>query len=273
MYHNTELLCRLFNEYRVTNLKKGINYDALGDAFEAYTVEILNNKHLLEKAKNSTLDSSKSDEQVFYLFFEVIKKIECKIGRNPNFVSLKASTLKKHRHTGGYSKTDVTVAVLTSSNQEFDYLVPISIKQTSATKVAMAEFDVKTIVEEVGITDSILETLLKKHQEEGSAKNFSTEEKKELSDHLSPISRDFVRWVITGTTAETPSDERYPDFLLKYQLDNQECIKDIYLFSTEEYINKIMYSKNGKRKKGGFGTGLSWTYATNSKGKKIQFKG
>lgn len=49
-------------------------------------------------------------------------------------------------------------------------------------------------------------------------------------------------------------------------------LKSFKGYTIEKYLDTIM-TKYGKLKSGGFGTGLSWTYATNSKGVKIQFKG
>ena len=61
--------------------------------------------------------------------------------------------------------------------------------------------------------------------------------------------------------------------ILKFSLTKQNEIIAINCYTIDEYVDFLVYDKNGNYKKGGFGTGLSWTYATGSKGKKIQFKG
>ena len=98
--------------------------------------------------------------------------------------------------TGGNPKTDIIVDIQVDNST---LQLPISIKQTTASKVAMAEFDVKTIVKEVGITDHILVSLLEKHQKDASAKNFTPIEKQELFNRMIAYKRKFIRWVISGT--------------------------------------------------------------------------
>jgi hypothetical protein len=66
---------------------------------------------------------------------------------------------------------------------------------------------------------------------------------------------------------------RFPELLLKFSLTKNDEITDIKCYTVDEYVDYLVYDKNGNNKKGGFGTGLSWTYATGSKGEKIQFKG
>lgn len=98
------------------------------------------------------------------------------------------------RLSHGLSKTDVIMNVYDKTTTKY----PISVKQSTVDKVAFAEFDVNTIVKEIGIKDQELIRLLNKHQTDASAKNFTQEEKEILTEKLKPIARKFVRWVVTG---------------------------------------------------------------------------
>ena len=170
---------------------------------------------------------------------------------------------------GGNPKTDIIIDVFVDSKIEQK---TISVKQTTAPKVAMAEFDVDTIVKEIGIKDDKLKYYLLKHQTDASAKNFTNEEKEDLTRRLKPYLEKFIRWVVSGTP-EPKSDLRYPLAIIRFKLNKQIQIEDIHCDTIDQYVNSIIYNSKGNPKKGGFGTGLGWTYATGSKGKKIQFKG
>lgn len=264
MYARTETLARLMEDYGVARLGHGAREDKLGDAFEDYTVQILSSNHLLKKAQSNQLDLRNTDE---YIFNKVYKRM---LEYSSRIIKLDATRDIEHRFTGGNPKTDVIVDMETRDGSKIS--LPISVKQTTATKVAMAEFDVNTIVREINIRDSRLITLLEKHQRDASAKNFTDAERQELFDRLEPYRRDFVRWVITGTPRPS-RDLRFPELILKFQLDKADNILDIACFTPNEYVDSLIYDRYGNVKKGGFGTGLGWTYATGSKGQKIQFKG
>ena len=117
-----------------------------------------------------------------------------------------------------------------------------------------------------------------------SAKDVEAE-KAELTALMAPIGRDFVRWVLTGSPTTNPNDVCIPTSLIKFKLKkptdryNINIAKGDFdyisfeMLTIEECIDRIMYKSNGTLKPGGFNTGLSWTYATGSKGQKMQFKG
>lgn len=264
MYNITPRLSRLMSYYNIDNLSHGVREDKLGDVYEDYCVEILGSNELLAKAENHSLNLSNTDEYIFNSVFS--KNIFPYIERIYN---LSATRKIKHRITGGNPKTDIIVDMQTDKGI---LSLPISIKQTTASKVAMAEFDVDTIVSEIGIIDSYLISLLEKHQYDASAKNFTTSERQELFNRLIPYRRKLVRWVVSGVP-EPVNDLRYPDLLVKFSLTKSDQILDINCYTIDEYVDFLMFDRFGRPKRGGFGTGLSWTYATGSKGKKIQFKG
>lgn len=269
MYKKSILLQNLFNQYSIINLPHGIREDKIGDIFEEYCVKILCNPDLLQKSKQNKLNSLDIDEYVYALLIRYF----------PNYLQIKKITATnkiEHRYTGGNSKTDVIADITYLDGQINSF--PISVKQTTAAKVAMAEFDVATIVREIGIFDTVLIHLMEKHQKDASAKNFTIEEKEQLIQRLRPYKEKFVKWVISGSPVDS-IDLKFPKIILKFSLSKTankqllEEIENIACFTIDEYVHNILYKPNGDPVKGGFETGLSWTYATGSKGLKIQFKG
>lgn len=272
---NTKILDNLYEKYEIDSLSFGKVHDKLGDVYEDYCVDILNGVENLNKAKLNTLDDS--------LEFKVFKSLLSVYGIT-NFDSIEkitATNIVPHRETHGLAKTDI-IATIHYENKSVQKLA-ISCKQSTVPKVAFAEFDVETICREVGISDETLKYLLLKHQTDASAKNFTPDERSQLKSRLAPIARNFVRWVITGSTDENPTDIIFPTAIIKFQVkkpanyystsvaNGDYTYQSFNVHTIEEYIDTIMMS-NGKIRRGGFGTGLSWTYATGSKGVKIQFK-
>lgn len=264
MFRRTKRLQELFDEYGITNLVHGAREDKMGDVIEDYCVSILNSTEILNKYKTNRINTNDTDE---FIFFNTMSKIPMDKSK---IVKIFATRDIEHRFTGGNPKTDMIIEIhCIDSNVN---PVPISIKSSTVSKVAMAEFDVDTIVREVGIREAELKTLLLKHQVDASAKNFTADEKEKLYELLKPHARKFVRWVLAGSPVES-KDLRFPVLMIKFALTKTDEIKDINVYSIEEYVDSVMLDQNRNIKKGGFGTGLSWTYATGSKGRKIQFKG
>ena len=274
---NTPLIDRLYQKYRIAHLSYGTIHDKLGDVYEEFLTLVLQDpNNLVAFCTNHPLNTLE------YRIFEKIMRI-AGISPNNKLLSISATTTVPHRSSGGNAKTDV-IATLHFGNSQ-NIVIPISSKQTTVAKVAMAEFDVDTICREMAITNTRLKQLLLKHQIDCSATNFTSAEKTELTALLRPIARDFVRWVITGSKFKNPSDVVFPTMIIKHHLnkpanrfnvdvsngDFEHISFEVY--TVEQYIDTIMYTKTGNIKSGGFGTGLSWTYATGSAGKKIQFKG
>ena len=268
------LLESLYEKYDISNLTFGKIHDKLGDAYEDYCIAILQDKENLNKIKNNLVDDS--------LDFNVFKALLAVYGisKFDEIEKITATNVVPHRETHGLSKTDIIATIRYFDKRE--QKLAISCKQSTVPKVAFAEFDVETICREVGITDEVLKSLLLKHQTDASAKNFTSFEREQLKGGLAPIARKFVRWVITGSIEEHPTNVVYPTSIIKFQLKKPQrgiinvangdfSYQSFKVHTIEEYIDTIMLSK-GKIKNGGFGTGLSWTYATGSKGVKIQFK-
>lgn len=200
MYPRTTRLNRLMSYYQISKLGHGAKEDKLGDVFEDYCVEIFSDNYLLDKAKAKKFDSSNTDEIIFNSVFanRIMPYID-------EINKICATKDIEHRFTGGSPKTDVIIDLETVNG----YMqIPVSVKQTTAPKVAMAEFDVDTIVREIGIQDDILIKYLEKHQRDASAKYFTAEEKADLTNRLKPYVRKFVRWVVTGTPHPTDDLDR-----------------------------------------------------------------
>ena len=218
MHEITQRLKRIIEYYNIANLSHGTKEDKLGDVYEDYCVELLGDNILLEKAKNNALNLDNTDEYVYASILN--KNVMSYIHRIKN---ISATNNIQPRLTGGNPKTDVIADIETDGGIIH---LPISVKQTTAPKVAMAEFDVDTIVSEVNITDPIVISLLKKHQKDASAKNFTPIEKENLRLHLIPYINKLVRWVVSGTP-EPVDDLRFPNLLLKFSLTKQNEIMAI----------------------------------------------
>lgn len=272
----TPLLESLYKKYNISALTFGAIHDKLGDVYEEYCVTILNNNEYLNSLKlgiNNTLEL----EILYHI-------LVCNNLSNFNAIkSISATNIIPHRSTGGNSKTDIIATVTMIDGNKV--ILPISCKQSTVPKVALAEFDVDNICAEMNITNYRLKELLLKHQTDCSAKNFTPKEKDELKELMAPIGRDFVRWVLSGSPYKDMDDVCIPTSIIKFKLKKPMDRYHINIaagdfdymsfdmLTIEECIDGIMYKSDGTLKSGGFNTGLSWTYATGSKGQKMQFKG
>ena len=165
-----------------------------------------------------------------------------------------------------------------------EFKLPISSKQSYVRKVAVAEFDLDTICDEAGIDNARIRELMRKFQVAKSAKGLTESEKTELKNLLQPYARNLVRWAITGSPEKDTDNVVFPKLLVKFKIckpkdrfnikvDKSELHYQAHsIYTIDEYIDLTMKDKNGKIRSGGFGTGLSWTYASGSGGRKIQFK-
>ena len=270
MINETEILRKYLNKHNIDDLEHGKQEDKLGDMFEEYCCEIFNSKELLEHF----LDRSKPIVNYEKFDFEIFESLINCFEISSKILSISATNNIKSRETGGYSKTDILVSIMVLKGEKIQ--IPVSIKHTSVNKVALAEFDVETIIQEVGIEDAQVKSLMLKHQCDGSAKNFNAYEKQILNEKLKPYVKKFVTWIVSGTALHS-KDIRFPKYFIKFKIKKYIRkpleIETFNCYPIEDYINLIIFDKNLKYKKGGFGTGLSWTYATKSKGNKIQFKG
>lgn len=273
---NTPLLDRLYQKYDIENLSYGKVHDKLGDTYEEYCILILSNRDFLAAfQKNERIDSVE---------FEIFKSLLTKAGINnvAEIAEITATNVVPHRKTHGNAKTDVIATIIYKNGTEVT--LPISSKQSYVAKVAVAEFGIDTICDEAGIDNNKVRELMRKFQAAKSAKGLTTEEQAELRDALVPYAKKLVRWAITGSPEENPNNVVFPKLLVKFKISKPKDRFNIKVSSGElnyishsiytinEYIDLTIYDKNGNIKRGGFGTGLSWTYASGSGGRKIQFK-
>lgn len=273
---NTELLNELYSKYNIANLPYGIVHDKLGDAYEEYCIRILTCKDfLISMQQKIDLDSIE-----FRIFKTFLSKGDF---RNIDDIKeIQATNQVPHRQTRGNAKTDVIATIIYRNGSEVK--LPISSKQSYVPKVAVAEFDVNTICREAKIDNERIKELMYKFQIAHSAKGLTDPEQLELRELIKPFAKQLVRWAITGSPEENPCDVIFPKLLIKFKIQkpkdrynihvaNGELqYKDFSIYTINEYIDLVMLDKNGRSKKGGFGTGLSWTYASGSGGRKIQFK-
>jgi hypothetical protein len=258
---NIEILLSLYTKMNIYNLEYGLLGDRLGEVFEQYIeqVFICDTKDVFtQRIYDSIIKKMKIDDQSI--------KIE------PKILSLERT------FNGGLAKTDKCVEI----NQN---LIKMSIKQSCASSVSVSEYDVDTMLKGLNkIDDWILRDILQKYQMSGSAKQLSNQEKislfQKFEENNGDLRKRLIRWSMSGTSEEYSDDHRYSNLLIffkmnpnKYSRSNwlskQSDLPDILgigIYTIDEYMNEIMC------RKAGFGTGLSWTYATGSHGKKIQLK-
>lgn len=263
----SQLLNNLYIKYRISQLSHGAITDALGDVYEEFVEEIF--KDL------ATLQSWSSNSLEYLIASKLLNYLQLTIGQISAISSSRVGippTIK-----GGSPKTDVYLNITLVNGQKL--LVPLNVKQSTVAKVSFAEYDVNTIVQALGITDPNLIYLLNKHQTDASAINFTDKEKLYLKQNLAPYARNLVRWCITLNPNPTYQDIRYPEYVIRFDLHHPKnnnplgnMYKNVNVYTIDSYIDKIMLNNKGNPRVGGFGTGLSWTYATGSKGVKIQFK-
>lgn len=263
----TPLLNNLYTKYRITQLSHGAVTDALGDVYEEFVESIFKNLVTLQSWPINTLEYNIADN--------LLKHLQLNISHISAISSSRVGIPLTAR--GGSPKTDVYLNILLVNQQQL--LVPLNVKQSTVAKVSFAEYDVNTIVQALGITDPNLIYLLDKHQRDASAINFTDNEKIYLKQNLAPYARSLVRWCITLNPNPTYQDIRYPEYVIRFDLHHPKnnnplgnLYKNVNVYNIENYIDKIMLNNRGNPRTGGFGTGLSWTYATGSKGLKIQFK-
>ena len=274
---NSQLLNKLYEKFDIASCSFGKVSDKLGDVYEAYCKKILENRKYLNIAKQNTV--SKDNE---YAIFKSILAT-CGITCFSNVKSIFCGEKVPKRSSHGPAKTDIIIDITYIDHTHKK--IPISCKQSYAPSVALAEFSVDTICTEIGIQNNEIKELMLLHQIDGSAKTIKQHQaKNKLKELLSPYAEKFVRWVLTGSPTVS-NNIAHPTFIVKFKvkrpaekgkfdLSKGELHYESYnVYSMDEYIKKIRLTKKGKPRVAGFGTGLQWTYATGSKGKKIQFKG
>lgn len=264
----SKLLENLYIKYEISQLPNGKVGDALGDVYEEFILEIFKDLATMRKWPEDSLE-----RLIVKGLFDYFPEYE----RNIESISSSKKDIPKTKN-GGSPKTDVYL-VVNLINSPSPIIIPLNIKQSTVPRVSFAEYDADTISEALGITDPKLISLLIKHQCDASAKNFTDNDLGYLRTHLAPYTRNLVRWCITLSPIPTSQDVRHPEYVIRFDLhhplknpQNGNQYKNFNIYSIDEYINKIMFTNKMKPRKGGFGTGLSWTYATGSKGLKIQFK-
>ena len=259
----TPLLQRLYEEFDIDNLplqQHGKTSDALGKLYEKYIIEIFKNMDSI-----STLHSNEypQEKDIIQKFLDI---------KNITFTDISNISSSDHdlgrTIAGGSPKTDVVIT-LTLHGQP-PLCIPLNIKASSKNKVSIAEYDAETICTSVGIPDGELKDLIFKHQNEQSAKNITFIQKQRLTELLKPYRKEFIRWCITLNSQPSQENILYPDLLIRFKVINREFVS-VEMCDIETYIDTKIAA--AEKRNSGFGTGLSWTYASGSGSKKMQFKG
>ena len=253
--HESEIRETLYEKYEIDSiLGQGKRSDALGDLYEEYVKTIFVSEEIISNF-NSGASPLTTEEKVFYTTLREwgIMHVD----------SLEILDVSKREKTNGSAKTDVCLLVNGAIH------IKLSVKHSGATYVTVAEFDVDTIKNEAGIKDSKLISLMEKHQRDNSAKRFTANQKEEMRKRLSPVKKDLVMWALSGSPDVSSDDIRNDNHTIMFKIFgkyDKYRLRDFSSHTIEKQVDMIL------EKKSGFGTGLSWTYATGTKGKKIQFK-
>lgn len=276
---NSSLLNELYEQYQIATYRYGKVSDKLGDVYEAYCKRILEDRDNLVAAIKAESSAPSVEFNIFKSILTVNGIVDFE-----NIIEINCSEIVPRRLSRGLAKTDVIIKITYKNGTVAR--IPISCKQSYAPRVALAEFDVDTICSEVGIDNETIKALMLLHQTDASAKSIKERgEVKKLRELLAPYNEKFVRWVLTGNPDKAENNMAHPISIIKFKvkapaqknkfdLSKGELQYESYdVYTMDEYIKKVMLTKKGKPRVGGFGTGLQWTYATSSKGKKIQFKG
>lgn len=263
---STELLSKLYETFGIdeTVAQHGKGSDSLGDLYEKYVLEIFKDIQSLKKYSTDTFPQEKD------ISSKLLKALDIDLA---NILDVRSSDAELGRTiAGGSPKTDATITFI--FNDQSSRLVPLNIKHSSKKVVSIAEYDVNTICRGVGIPDGELKDLIRKHQEDQSARLFTLAQHHRLTELLEPYRERFIRWCITLSAEKSEGNILHPDLIIRFEV--KKCkYENVTIKTIDDYVAEKI--KNGKKiiknKNVGFGTGLSWTCASKSGANKMQFKG
>ena len=235
--------------------KVGRKHNDLGKKYEVLTEEALCDPAVHKRYNNGEKPKDHPEAAAHDLFRRKgIKKV------------FKAeNVLVPTRDNGSQAKTDRCVLV-----NDVHY-IKVSVKQSGSSQVAAAEISVDTINKEAfggKMKEDYLQCMLMFQEvgnqtllaSSGKIKSFK-EDLKEDYDFRGRL----LRYVLSGSSSENSDDIRVADYIVEYAVDANGTAKSKSVKTVAEKLDLIIG-------KGTFGTGLSWTYATGTKGEKIQFK-
>lgn len=260
----TELLSKLYDDFGIDQLphtQHGITSDRLGKLYEKYILDIFKDIESLTRYSTDVYPQEKD------ISSQLLNALNFDLSEILNVSSSDADLGRTI--AGGSPKTDATITF--TFNDQSSRLVPLNIKHSSKKKVSIAEYDVDTICTGVGIPDGELKKLIRKHQNDQSAKLFTPIQKQRLTELLEPYRERFIRWCVTLSAEKSEGNILHPDLLIRFKVFDREYV-DVTIKNIDDYVNDRI-AEGSKARKPGFGTGLNWTYASGSKAKKMQFKG
>lgn len=260
----TELLSKLYDDFGIDQLphtQHGITSDRLGKLYEKYILDIFKDIESLKKYSTDVFPQEKD------ISSKLLNALNFDLSEILNVSSSDADLGRTI--AGGSPKTDATITF--TFNDQSSRLVPLNIKHSSKKKVSIAEYDIDTICAGVGIPDGELKELIRKHQNDQSAKLFTPIQKQRLTELLEPYRERLIRWCVTLSAEKSEGNILHPDLLIRFKVVDREYV-DVTIKNIDDYVNDRI-TEGSKTRRPGFGTGLNWTYASGSKAKKMQFKG
>lgn len=242
---------RLYEKYNIDNLSPGSKTAKLGHLYEEYVKIIFSTNEYIDNF-NQGCQPSTVEEEVIQA---VCKEFNIEFIASVDFLEVPSTD------AGGPAKTDLCILI----NENI--YIKSTIKQSHCKRVSISEYDVATIAQAVSIKDQRVISLMEKFQRCGSGKLFSESEKEELTLGIQPYKRDLIRWAFSGDVSNS-HDLRVANFSINFKVNKEtKRMEHFVAHSIDSLVNKTIEEGNG------FDTGLSWTHASGTRGKKIQYKG
>ncbi len=158
--------------------------------------------------------------------------------------------------SGGPPKTDLVLSLHLCKGEVLKYR--FSCKQSTKLQVSFHEYPAEDFCCVLSITDPHIRQLIHQHQDDGSAKNFSVDQRRQLNSALADKLDILAEWVILG----------------KHHLGIAEKDQIVDLVICNDHIRTVdQYKVRLKKSRAGFGTGFNWTRQSRGMGRTIQLKG
>lgn len=262
IFSQWELFIKI-EEYALKDKVSGAKNTTKGNVYEEVIATILSNKSNLNKIKYNSNTEDGLHYKVFKTIINAIWKEDVS-----NVKEIKA-TNDKHKigylSNGGNPKTDILTTFMLDDGSAKH--ITISSKRTSNNMVSGHEFSADAISDVLNKDDDELRELLNEFQKCSNVKNMNPTHVTHLKSLLNKYNRRLVYWVIGGYYSPflVNEEKQCAQYILLF--DNNEN-GDVHIHSTSDYCEYLLNKERPKT----FGTPLSWTFQSKSKGKKIQLK-
>ena len=139
----------------------------------------------------------------------------------------------------------------------------ISCKNTDGDSVSVGQHKADDICDAIDPSNDELRNLLNKWQIEGTLSAFSEADSARLTELLNPLMEKFCNYVIGGVGGLGDQTTQWARYVIVCHADPN----DIDVYTLQKYVEQLLAQPTEH-----YGTPFSWTYASKSKGKNIQFK-